>query len=243
MSLTSSWGIEQKKTRSLFQLQEASEIIHCGFSTRHVTSSKIYEEFSQEPALGHYVISEQVHSPRLAEITERDLSLERRITVPQCDALMTSLPDVALTVRTADCLPIFVIMPRKPVVLGLVHAGWKGTQQGIVLKTLERFKELSGVDFKQIKILFGPALRACCYEVGPEFKDAFTSEVLQTRGDKLYFDLIEANRRELLSQGILSEHIHDTGICTACSNADYFSYRKERQNSDRMVSWIYKKTL
>jgi len=39
-----------------------------------------------------------------------------------------------------------------------------------------------------------------------------------------------------LKRGILSAHIDDSGLCTACENSKFFSYRKESQTPERMLS-------
>jgi len=47
------------------------------------------------------------------------------------DAAVTDRDDVVLTVRTADCVPI-LLYSCEPAVVGIVHAGWRGTLSGVV---------------------------------------------------------------------------------------------------------------
>src|SRR3989338_1511960 len=53
---------------------------------------------------------------------------------PDADAFITDRKNVPIAIRTADCVPVFIYDPLRRVI-GLVHAGWKGTRQRIAAKT------------------------------------------------------------------------------------------------------------
>jgi copper oxidase (laccase) domain-containing protein len=86
-------------------------------------------------------------------------------------------------------------------------------------------------------IALGPAIRSCCYEVGGDFGTLFPGGIIKKNG-RFYLDLIAANKKQLLAEGVGQERIYDTGICTSCSNNEFFSYRKEGKSCGRMISVI-----
>ena len=153
--------------------------------------------------------------------------------VVEADAIITNVKNFSITVRTADCLSVFVYDPADGAI-GLAHAGWKGTHKQIVIKMLAAMKEHYGTPVDQARVAFGPCIRAHAYEVGLEFKARFPDDVKEING-KYYFDLAAANRRQLLASGVRSENIYDCGICTF-SHPQYFSYRRQGQAAGRMLS-------
>jgi YfiH family protein len=88
---------------------------------------------------------------------------------------VTSTPGLALTVVTADCLPVLLADPKRRVVAA-VHAGWRGTLSRIVEKTVGVMRQRLGVDPGNVVAAFGPSIQACCYEVGEEVMEEFRSQ-------------------------------------------------------------------
>jgi polyphenol oxidase len=169
----------------------------------------------------------QVHGARVI-VVKKDMT-----RMPQADALITDQPGVALAVRTADCLPVFFAEPRHPAI-GLIHAGWKSTRQKIVVKTLQAMQQHYKIDLSRLKVVLGPGLRQCCFEVGPEFQGFFPFSVI-ARGHKYFFDSIKENTRLLIEAGVLEENIFDSGRCTMCDK-DFFSHRRQGPLAGRMLS-------
>jgi len=91
------------------------------------------------------------------------------------DALVTATPGLALTVVTADCLPVLLFAPKRRVIAA-VHAGWRGTLRRIVEKTVGVMRQRSGVDPANVVAAFGPSIQVCCYEVGEEVMEEFRSQ-------------------------------------------------------------------
>src|ERR1700693_4853260 len=52
---------------------------------------------------------------------------------------------------------------------------------------------------------------------------------------KLFLDLVEANRRQLISAGVLPKNISASTLCTACRSDLLFSYRAEKGVTGRMM--------
>jgi len=185
---------------------------------------------------GPLVFMRQVHGHRVIKVTKSFL----RETQGVCegDALVTDLPRVQLAVRTADCLPIFLYDPVNKCI-GLAHAGWKGTHTRIVVETLNVMRREWGTDAKDLLVAFGPSIHACCYEVGPEFREYFKHfpETILERGGRFYLDLPLTNEKQLLKEGVKDAHVRDCPICTCCRE-DCFSFRREKEKAGRHLSLI-----
>ncbi len=152
---------------------------------------------------------------------------------PDADAYITNEKYLPIAIRTADCVPVFIFDPQKKAI-GLAHAGWKGTYKSIAVKTVQRMQDKYASRCYDCKIVLGPSIRECCYQVGEEFRDYFPLHVKERAGH-LYLDAIGANRDQLLQLGIRQENIFDSGICTCC-HKNYFSFRRDGLKAGRMIS-------
>jgi YfiH family protein len=155
------------------------------------------------------------------------------------DALITDDVHRRIGVRTADCVPILLLDAGNHAVAA-VHAGWRGTAAGIVVRAIEKMHSDFGTQSSDIHAAIGPCIRACCYQVGPEVAAQFSPmfpEWPPVTG-KQNLDLVEANRRYLAAAGIEAGRVFDSGLCTVCLQEHFFSYRREPQNPGRMLSVI-----
>jgi YfiH family protein len=158
----------------------------------------------------------------------------------RCDALTTDLPRVLVGVKTADCVPV-LLADRSTGACAAVHAGWRGTSNSILRRTLTRMTEEYGTRVVDVIAAIGPAALACCYEVGAEvvetfktnFPDYADSLFTPTREGHALVDLHEANRRQLLDAGVARENIHAAPLCTMCRTDLFFSYRREKKINGR----------
>ncbi len=171
--------------------------------------------------------SKQIHGDDI-------VTIEHAKTVcPEADAFMTDQRGLPIAIRTADCVPVFIFDPIRRAI-AVAHAGWKGTQAQIAAKTVKRMQDKFNSRCYDLKVVLGPSIRACCYEVGPEFKAHFPQDVHEREG-KLYADVIAANRRQLVQAGLNDSQIVDSGVCTCCA-LDYFSFRRDGAKAGRMIS-------
>jgi YfiH family protein len=181
------------------------------------------------------------------------------------DGSISNTPNLLLGVQTADCVPILLLDPKKRAVAA-VHAGWRGTLQRIVEKTIGRMKMEFKTDPSDLLAAIGPAIGGCCYEVGTEVAAAFHSQFADApewfdelrTGDEpnplqwlnefppghqpppknVRLDLRKANRAQLMAAGLSPQNIFVSGLCTACQPDLLFSYRKQGSESGRMMSVI-----
>ncbi len=184
---------------------------------------------------GHFIYLNQVHGDHIAVIEKESCPKELFTRLEKTDGVATNIHSLGLVVMTADCLGIFFQAGNW---VGLAHAGWRGTQINICQKMIGLLCAKSGKAPKDIKVIFGPCIRACHYEVGSEFKEYFGAAAFQERDGKLYFNLPFENKRQLLEAGMPEQNILDYEICTVCQTKDFYSYRTEKEAAGRMISMI-----
>lgn len=172
---------------------------------------------------------------------------------PKADAQMTARTDVALAVKTADCVPILVA-DRQRRAVAAIHAGWRGTAQGMAPRLVAALRQRFGVEPGSLVAAIGPSIGACCYEVGPEVRAGFLEAGAASSpsersagwftpgaGDRLHLDLWQANRDQLEEAGVPAESVHTARLCTACHRRWFFSYRREGARAGRMLAVIRKR--
>lgn len=148
------------------------------------------------------------------------------------DALLSAEAGLWLEIRTADCVPILFADPARRVVAA-VHAGWRGTAARIVVETIERLVS-EGSRRGDLLAAIGPAIGACCFEVGEDVAAHFPGERID-RAPRPHVDLIAANRRQLVDAGVA--HIDSLSACTHCDESMFYSFRRDKGDG-RMVSAI-----
>lgn len=150
-----------------------------------------------------------------------------------CDAIVSNAAGVLAGVKTADCVPILIGDPNTGA-FAAVHAGWRGTLAKVATRALQRMTTEYNTKPPDLRVAFGPAAGACCYEVGANVIDAFKSNFpsqdlfTQTRVEHACIDLLKANRGQLISAGVDPERINVAPLCTMCRTDLFFSYRREK---------------
>lgn len=202
--------------------------------------------------IGQLSLAKQVHGDRVLVITDRQHIANSAV---EADAQVTALPGVPLMGLFADCLAVYLYDPVHGV-MGLAHAGWRGTVAGIASQAVAVMVEQFGIRPEDCHAALAPAAGPCCYEVGEEVADAarqvFPAEwkVLRPRmehenaaGNKpgvqrgqWTFDLWEGNARWLQSAGLKREHIFISRFCTICRQDLFFSYRGGAGHTGRMAA-------
>lgn len=202
-----------------------------------------------------WTCGEQVHGRNVAVVTRVKRGkgrLANEDAIPDTDALITNEPDVLLISYYADCVPLYFYDPVRRVV-GLAHAGWKGTVQQIARHTVEAMSETYGTDAADVLAATGPSIGSCCYEVDRNVIERIDECLTELNSDdnerrniykqgqkegKFMLNLQQLNRQIMIKAGILPSHIEICEICTGCRTDLFFSYRKENGSTGRMVSWI-----
>lgn len=201
-------------------------VLH-GFATRE--DSKFPEPL---------ITSKQVHGTEicLANGTERDLS--------GFDILVTESPDVAVAVRTADCLPVLLVEPERKIVAA-VHAGWKGTLARASEKAVRKIIAMGG-RADRLSAVMGPSMSRGCYEVEADvanpfrqkFPDWWMEILTPVSKTQWLLDVPETNRRQLTQAGVRPENIDHIDLCTHCREDLFWSYRRDGDAAGRTVNFI-----
>jgi len=197
--------------------------------------------------LSRAVMAGLVHGDRVVAVTGEEPrgSHDEVRLVPECDALITDQPGIALIVTAADCVPIFLYDPVRRAI-SAIHAGWRGTVAGIAGRAAEAMQATYGCRPENMLAAVGPSIGPCCYEVddavaGPlrqyygEAARGMLTPVAERPG-KFMLDLWEANRRDLERAGITRVSI--SGTCTSCGTDRLFSHRAERGTAGRGAAVI-----
>ncbi len=179
------------------------------------------------------VEADQVHGSSIAMMHG---SGTIRKPVAGCDALVTAVPGVALLIRTADCVPIFISDPLRSII-GIAHAGWRGLAAWMPARLVAALRHNYQCQPRQLRAAIGPAIRSCCYEVGAEFAPRFGTFVKEQRGRRTC-DLIGVAVDQLRRSGMVPERILDSHHCTACESQQWFSVRREGEATSRLTSII-----
>ena len=183
----------------------------------------------------------QIHSGLVHRATEAGY-------VADGDALISNVPGLLLEIRTADCVPVLLLDPVRRVVAA-AHAGWRGTVARIAAATAARMAEEFGCQLSDLQAAIGPSIGACCFEVGPEVAAQFDAAVVlppdETRSGgaepvsgRVRVDLPQANRTQLREAGLRPEAIFAVPACTMCRADQFHSFRRDREQSGRLVSGI-----
>lgn len=207
----------------------ASHIV-AGVTDRQMQPTELLAQLSSRVAT---IEAEQVHGGSVVMI-ERGYRATHPIA--GCDALLTSAPGVALLIRTADCLPILFAAPGRGVV-GIAHAGWRGLAAALPLKMVAAFRHTYQARPEELQVAIGPAIHACCYEVGQEFAARF-GPFVERHGATWYCDLIGIAKAQLHQSGVPQDRVVDTGHCTSCELDRWFSVRREGATTGRLTSVI-----
>lgn len=181
----------------------------------------------------------QIHTIEGKEVTKNTINTLKPF-VTESDFLYTNNRDIGLGVLTADCVPI-VLYDKVKNACTIVHAGWRGAIAGIIFKAINSLQICYGSDLRDLKIIFGPSARSCCYKVNQHFmlqleENAYTHTALQQREGNLFFDIPTFIVNQCIDAGIPLLHINlDYCLCTICS-LQFCSYRRQQKEAGRQLT-------
>ncbi len=182
---------------------------------------------------------------------------------PRADIVLSDDASLALTVQTADCLPILMVDPRSGAAVA-AHAGWRGLAACVPRVAVDRLAADVGSIPQDILVAIGPAVGACCYEVGDDVRTRFQREGFsqeqverwfrsapamwaanppmpslstERRPNHWFFDPWGCAREQLEQCGIDTGHIFGSDLCTA-SHPLFCSYRRDGTEAGRLAAVI-----
>lgn len=228
---------------------------HGGVSTGAYKSLNLGDHVGDDPAavrenrrrvaealgVGRLTVANQTHGSQVAVITEtlagrgHDGGADARDALPDTDAMVTSVPGVALATLVADCAPAVLFDPVHRAV-AVAHCGRLGTVRGTLPATIETMRDAFGTRPQDLRVGIGPAIGAASYEIGSAeiaaveavFRAAAGGLLSPTRPGHATFDLSAALLLQLRAAGVPGDRVHPMGIDTRTSTSDFFSDRAAR---------------
>jgi len=182
------------------------------------------------------IIPEQKHTDNIKIVSSATDN------VSDCDALITETPGLILMLLFADCVPVIIYAPDKKII-SVVHAGWRGTAESIVQKTLTVFAKEFNADVNKIKAVIGPAIGQCCYPVSNDVSEKLKCTISnKINCDNIFthnindnnltnVDLKKLNAVQLEEFGV--KNIDKSENCTSCTNNVFYSYRAQSGQTGR----------
>ena len=230
-------------------LKKNNNIQHCFFSRKNGVSKGLYEGLNcgigsndQKENIkknldivskkfnikkNSLILMRQTHSNKACIINKDNITSKI-----ECDAILTKSNEIALAVLTADCVPI-LMHERVKGIIGCIHAGWKGSFNGIIKNTLEKVKEMKG-DINQLFVSVGPCISQKSYEVQKDFYLKFIenskdndSFFLKNNDKTFNFDLRGFVNKKLKDLGV--NKIDNINIDSFATHNDYFSHRRAKK--------------
>jgi YfiH family protein len=156
-----------------------------------------------------------------------------------CDAVITNVAGVYCSVSVADCTPVLIYDPKQKAVAA-IHAGWRSTVAKIVEETLNAMRSNYGTKGEDCLAFIGACISEAAFEVGEEVAEQFESDVkyFNSVRQKFFVDLKKENKKQLLRMGLKEKNIEISSYCTVINNDKFFSYRKEKGKTGRMLAVI-----
>ena len=245
---------------------------YCGDNPQHVAENRKLLAGQLGIATDHILMPHQVHGVEVRQIAGEFLSMPvniQKMILEGVDALMTDLKGVCIGVSTADCIPV-LLYDEVHGAVAAIHAGWRGTVQRIVHKTILEMKAAYHTHPADLKAVIGPGISLENFEVGDEVyeefeqaafdmktvaeqrpnaafsMDAAERERLAAEGNvmqplKWHINLPLCNQQLLEHLGVKKENIQVSPICTYAHSEEYFSARRLGVESGRLYTGIFLK--
>lgn len=234
--------LEEKSIRAWFTLKNKGFGFHghaiTGLNLGFNTSEKkelvaknrlaLLTELQIDPEWVAY--ADQVHSNRIRVVNGGG-------TYPSTDGLITKIPGLTLAIQVADCAAVLLWDPKNKII-GALHAGWRGAAGDIVPKGIKMMKE-QGANLQTVKAFISPCISLENFEIGQEVAVQFPNEFIDYEHyEKPHLDLKAFLKFQIEHSGIRQSHVEIREECTIEDDEYFYSYRRERQLSGRMMGLI-----
>lgn len=189
---------------------------------------RMLSEFGIDP--DHIAYADQVHGNRVQVVSGGG-------TYGSTDGLMTTVPGLTLAIQVADCAAV-LLWDAHNYVVGAFHAGWRGAVADIVPRGIEMMKR-HGAYPHHLKAFVSPCISQKNFEVGKEVAEQFPADCVDGNSyQKPHVDLKKFLRKQLEDKGLEPSHIEIHSECTIDNKKDFYSYRREGEQSGRMMALI-----
>ncbi|HLR14913.1 MAG TPA: peptidoglycan editing factor PgeF [Bacillota bacterium] len=265
--METSYTQENEQTITFLPWKKLDPRLEIGFTTRNGgSSSKPYDSLNmgfhveddgqtvrynrQQVAeivkfpLQSWVCGEQIHSNQISIVRASDKgkgATEMGSAIKGVDGLLTEERGILCTAFFADCVPLFFFDPNASLI-GIGHAGWKGTVAHIGPEMASQMIEL-GSSIEHIRVLIGPSISQKNYEVDDHViqhipTDLQEKVVKNSTPGRYLIDLHRLNKEILLQYGILRHNIDSMEVCTFDREDMFYSHRRDQGKTGRMLGYI-----
>ncbi len=205
-------------------------------------TSERYERLAAQLGFESVVVARQAHGSRVLSV---DPAPDGGVWIAgAADGLACRRSGVLLCVTAADCVPVYLSDPVSGG-MALLHAGWRGTAEGIMEAGLDHLASRYGSRPESVGIHLGPAICGRCYEVGEEVLRALAPEsedrtepVAGGGGATHFVDLRAELAVRARMRGVLVDHLTRSPWCTRCSPDQFHSHRGMGGSVGRMAAFI-----
>ncbi len=196
-----------------------------------------------EIPMENFLVLNQVHGDNIFVIKPHGDYFSSREAL-NYDAIVTNRTNLAICIKTADCVPVFLV-DRVKKIIGAVHAGWRGSSLEISAKVARFMQNSYGSRPADLLAAIGPSIGRCCYEIDDATADSFRRQKHAenflspgARRGRWMLDLVEVNRRQVLDCGIPEANIETAGLCTVCHQDIFFSHRGSGGVTGRQINFM-----
>lgn len=159
------------------------------------------ERFFKKLGIKNVIGVKQIHGNRVVFV---DKVMDPEIIA---DGMITNNSGINLMLKVADCIPIGLYDPIHQAI-GLIHAGYKGLEKGIIKNAIQAMKKNYKTNPKDLIVQFGPSIGPCHY----------------------WMDIWTEAEKQLENYAVLKENIDNPRICTY-ESSDYFSHRRSEDKN------------
>lgn len=231
-------GVSQGPFRSL------NFDVHGGDSRENVLQNKSILGSALQLDPERIFLANQMHGDQVLILDEDPDESPSKYFYLDYDAMITQRKGLAIGVLTADCLPILVYDTAQEVI-GIVHAGWRGTCLNIVGNVVSKLRKAFDVEPENLMVGLGPCIGECCYEVDIKVVRSIKNStnrwkefIKPKKANRYSFDLVGLNIHQLQQAGVPQENIVRVTACTACNSKIFFSHRANRGKTGRQLNFI-----
>lgn len=158
------------------------------------------------------------------------------------DGLVTISKTPIFLPGIADCPAVYLYNSRLRIV-GLIHAGWRGLAEQILIKSVDKMVSQFGSRKLDINAIVSPCIGPCCYKVGEDFsEESGLSHVVRQRKDGYYADLLSACEWQLAESGVWPSNINSSqAVCVSCDDRFYSCRASHGKEYRAMGALIWRK--
>ena len=172
-------------------------------------------------SMDHLASFRQIHSDRVEAVDRPG------ICDAGADGTVTNSNGVVLLALAADCVPVLIVDSGTKA-FGVIHSGWRGTAEKIVVKAIQKLTQSYGSKPEDIWVGIGPSIGECCYEVSSEVYDqtwATTGSGKKSSESNPHLDLWAVIQTQVMEHGVRPDQVFLAGNCTCCESERFFSHR------------------